>query len=177
MGHIDGMIRNNFIAAGSTALFATEFGFDTGISLGQAYGAQLYHNTIASTTPPFSGIERRWENTHATITNNLTTHNLMDRGDSATLAGNISDAPVLWFTDIPLGDLRLTSQTTCEGAGAPLTENRCPLDIDGDERPQSPPQELTNPTNSLASRSSLRERELGLPTAKDVGVVPASSVL
>lgn len=58
--HIDGIIRNNFVAATDTDLFASQYGFDSGISLEHARGAQVTHNTVASSQAPYSSIEWRW---------------------------------------------------------------------------------------------------------------------
>ena len=63
LGHIDGVIRNNFIAAADPDLFASESGFDAGIALEQARDSRVVHNTVASTAAPFSSIEWRFANT------------------------------------------------------------------------------------------------------------------
>ena len=40
--HIDGIIRNNFVAAADADIFASPDGFDTGIAVTQAYGAKSF---------------------------------------------------------------------------------------------------------------------------------------
>ena len=108
-GHIDGVIRNNFIAATDVALFSSEFGFDTGIGLEQAAGARVLHNSVVSSqTPASSSIEWRFTSTFAEIANNLTTHVLRQRdGGQANTQGNISNAQMDWFFDVVSGDLHL----------------------------------------------------------------------
>ena len=80
VGHYDGIVRNNFVFAGRGELFASQYGFDCGICLWQACGAQVLHNTVASTDDPFSSIEWRFDHTDVDLDNNLVTHWLMDRG-------------------------------------------------------------------------------------------------
>ena len=111
VGHYDGVVRNNFVAAADSRLFQSEYGFDTAIALEQAHGAGIYHNTVASTqTPRSSSIEWRFPNTLAEIANNLVSHNFQVRdGASATLATNIAGAPLTWFVDPTVGDLHLTT--------------------------------------------------------------------
>jgi hypothetical protein len=113
LGHIDGVVRNNFIAAYDSALFNSSFGFDAGISMEQARGARILHNTVGSTSAPFSSIEWRFENTVIELFNNLVTHNLRAR-DSAQSAGasNLDDADPSWFVDLAAGDLHLTRLAT-----------------------------------------------------------------
>jgi hypothetical protein len=109
VGHFDGIIRNNFIFAGRDELFASEYGADGGIALAQACGVQVLHNTAAFTQSPFAAIEYRFSNTDADLINNLATHNLMDRGGTAVLSGNLSNQPLSLFVDGSNGDLHLKS--------------------------------------------------------------------
>jgi hypothetical protein len=93
VGHYGGVIRNNLVFADRAELFASVSGFDSGISINQACGAQVLHNTVGSTQAPSTvnqgSIEYRFQNTTATIDNNLVTHNIVARDEaSATLAGN-----------------------------------------------------------------------------------------
>ncbi len=113
LGHIDGVVRNNFIAANDAALFNSSFGFDAGISMEQARGARILHNTVGSTSSPFSSIEWRFENTAIELFNNLVTHNLRAR-DNAQGAGtsNLEYANPTWFVDLAAGDLHLTQLAT-----------------------------------------------------------------
>ena len=106
LGHIDGIIRNNFIAAADARLFASPDGFDTGIGLEQARGTEEVHNTVASTqTPLSSSIEWRFGNTLVAVSNNLVSHRLLPReGAQATRVGNLEHAPLAWFSDVASGD-------------------------------------------------------------------------
>ncbi len=128
MGHLDGIIRNNMIFADIGARF------DTGIMLDQARGTRVLHNTVVSTTAPFNCIEWRFDNTEVTLTNNLVSHNLMDRGGVATLSGNLEAAPLSWFADGAGGDLHLAAGAGAIGAGAAVPVTWCDTDLDGDDR-------------------------------------------
>jgi hypothetical protein len=136
VGHYDGTIRNNFIFARRTELFESQYGVDGGIAFAQACGARALHNTIAFTSPPFASIEWRFENSQVDLTNNLTTHFLMDRGGSANLAGNLSLQPLSLFADGSNGDLHLDGD-----AGAAIDQavdvasGLCDDDFDGQTRP------------------------------------------
>jgi hypothetical protein len=141
LGHIDGRIRNNFIAASNTNLFASEYGFDTGIGLEQARKPEVYHNSVASTqTPRSSSIEWRFGNTLAEIANNLTSSVLKPRsGGVANLAGNLEDAPLGWFEDVPAGDLHLTAQAAgAVDQGVLLPAGSADTDIDLQLRDTTP---------------------------------------
>jgi nitrous oxidase accessory protein NosD len=90
-GHTGGIIRNNFIAADDTGLFASSSGFDSGISLWGADDAQVYHNSVASTqAPSASSIEWRYISTSVTLANNLVTDRIWDRGGTGNLSTNLS---------------------------------------------------------------------------------------
>ncbi|MBN2723347.1 MAG: hypothetical protein JXR95_04680 [Deltaproteobacteria bacterium] len=130
-GHIDGTIRNNFIAASSETLFGTSSSFDCGICLEQAHGAYIVHNTVASTQAPFSSIEWRWDETLVFIYNNLVTHNLRDRGGSATLEGNTENAEMQCFTSISDADLHISGECTVNST-TQLESGICEFDIDGE---------------------------------------------
>ena len=138
--HIDGIIRNNFVAASDTDLLTSPDGFDTGIAVTQAYGAKIVHNSVASTSPPFTSIEWRFPNSVVEIYNNLVTKNLLQRdGASATLDGNLDYAPLNWFTDITAGDLHLTANAaSAVDAGTSLEAGLCDWDIDGRGRDAEP---------------------------------------
>jgi hypothetical protein len=137
VGHFDGIIRNNFIFANRDVLFASDYGFDCGICLAQACGTQVLHNTVVSTDAPFSSIEWRFSNTDAEITNNLVSHNLMQRnGAIASLEGNLEDAPLSLFVDGAGGDLHLSaSASSAIDQGISIAQGLCDDDIDGDARP------------------------------------------
>ncbi len=136
VAHYDGIIRNNFIFANRTELFASEYGADVGIALTQACGAQAVHNTVAFAAAPFAAIEWRFANTDVSLLNNLVTHNLMDRGGSASLLGNLSNQPLSLFVDGAHGDLHLDSTAGAAiDQGVPVQSGICTDDFDGQTRP------------------------------------------
>lgn len=136
--HYDGIIRNNFLFAGSAGLFASEYGADGGISLNQSCGTQVFHNSIAFTSSAFAAIEWRFANTDVDIINNLVTHNLMDRGGSANLSGNLSQQPLTLFVDGPNGNLHLDQDAgVAIDQGVSIASGDCDDDYDGDTRPIS----------------------------------------
>ncbi len=112
--HYGGIIRNNFVFANDSALFASDEGFDSGISLWQACGARVLHNTVASTkSPSASSIEWRFPLTSVDLINNLVTHKLWERDDSsANLSGNLQYQPLSLFVNGAGGDLHLASSAT-----------------------------------------------------------------
>lgn len=141
LGHIDGRIRNNFIAAADSGLFASEYDFDTGIGLEQARRAEVYHNSVVSTqTPRSSSIEWRFGNTLAEIANNLTSSVLKSRnGGAANLAGNLENVSSAWFEDVPIGDLHLTAQAAgAVDQGVLLPAGSADTDIDLELRDTTP---------------------------------------
>ena len=138
VGHYEGIVRNNFIYASRTALFDSGAGFDCGICLWAACGAQAVHNTVASTQDPFSSIEWRFDVTAVEIINNLTTGLLRDRGGTiTTLAGNLADQnPDLFFMNMGNGDLHLRPDASLAiDQGAALPADLCTDDFDNDPRP------------------------------------------
>jgi len=140
-GHIDGIIRNNFVAAASSGVFASPDGFDTGIGLEQAYAAQVVHNSVASTQAPLSSsIEWRFANSVVEVHNNLVTSILLPRdGASATTSGNLASVATTYLTDIATGDLHLTpSAAAAVDAGATLAAGLADQDFDGDPRDLEP---------------------------------------
>lgn len=139
LGHIDGVIRNNTVWAASPAMFASAAGFDSGVALEQACGAQVYHNTVASLQPPFTAIEYRWANTSAIIKNNLVTHAIKERdGGQAVQAANLVDAPLDHFVDANAGDLHLAPGSAAIDAGEALTPGLVDTDLEGDARDGAP---------------------------------------
>lgn len=136
VGHFGGMIRNNFVFASDTALFASQYGADCGIALAQSCGAQVMHNTVAFIQPPFSGIEWRFTNTDADVVNNLVTHNLMDRGGVANLFNNLSGQALTLFKDGPGGDLHLAADADVAiDKAIDVSAGLCDDDFDGQLRP------------------------------------------
>jgi hypothetical protein len=137
--HYGGIVRNNHVFAGRSELFASQFGFDCGICLWQACGAQVLHNTVASTQDPFSSIEWRFDHTDVDVTNNLVTHWLLDRGGTARLAGNLEYQALSLFVDGPGGNLHLTAAATSAiDHGVSLPAGLCDDDVDGGRRPVGP---------------------------------------
>ncbi len=140
-GHVDGVIRNNFVAAASPGLLASADGFDTGVSLEQAYGARVVHNTVASTQEPLSSsIEWRFPNSVVEVANNLASSDLLARdGASATSAGNLDTVPLTWVTSVATGDLHLTAAAApAVGGGVALPAGLADTDFDGEPRDSSP---------------------------------------
>jgi hypothetical protein len=135
--HYGGVVRNNFVFAGRGALFGSDDGFDCGICLWNACGAQVLHNTVVSTqVPASSSLEWRFPYAEVDLANNLASHELLERGGTAHLAGNLEDQPLSLFVDGPGGDLHLRATATAAiDRGAPLAPNLCDADIDGDPRP------------------------------------------
>ena len=140
-GHIDGIVRNNFIATSDASLQGSASGFDVGIGLEQAHGARVVHNSVASSLQPSSSsIEWRFSSTSAQVLNNLVTHNLKQRdGGQAVLDGNIGNAPPAWFENVATGDLHLVGAMGGPiDAGSHLVPGVADLDIDGEARTGSP---------------------------------------
>jgi hypothetical protein len=138
VGHHGGIIRNNFIFANDTALFASDSGFDSGIALEQACNATIVHNTIfASTAPRSSAVEWRFANTSALVVNNLANAPFRDRGAgaSATSQANAETATAGAFVDPAQGDLHLASTASAfKGQGVAVAAGICDDDIDGEPR-------------------------------------------
>jgi hypothetical protein len=138
VGHFGGTVRNNFIAASDAGLFASQFGFDSGVALEQACGATVVHNTIYGTTPPLSSaVEWRFANTTATVTNNLANAPFKNRGAGAsgTSTGNLDGAASSLFVGPQGGDFHLlASAGAAIGKGAAVASGVCDDDIDGEPR-------------------------------------------
>lgn len=135
--HYGGVVRNNFVAAGSAGLLASPTGFDCGICLWSACGAEVVHNSVASTGANFSSIEWRFAGSVGVdVTNNLGTHDLRERdGASATQAGNLSPAPLALFVWPAGGDLHLApSASAAIDQGVAVVPGLCDEDIDGAAR-------------------------------------------
>ncbi len=139
-GHIGGIIRNNFVAAGDPGLFASPSGFDSGISLWGAEGAQAYHNTVASTQPPSaSSVEWRFISTSVTLANNLVTGRIWDRGGVSHVATNTEYAPLNLFVDVAGGDLHLVDPVSGPvDSGSPLSPGLADNDFDSSLRDGAP---------------------------------------
>jgi len=135
-GHVNGIIRNNFVVVNDDRVFASQGGFDVGIGLESAANAKILHNSVVSTRTPFSSIEWRWRGTTATITNNLTSHALRPRnGATALMAGNLTSVPLSYFRNVSTNDLHLlpgASAALRRGVSVPAGD--ADQDVDGDAR-------------------------------------------
>ncbi len=132
--------RNNLIFTDDPGLFASEAGFDGGISLWSACEATVIHNTVYSTEVPFASIEWRFESTSGVVANNLVSHNLMERtAHTATAFDNIEDAEASHFVDASAGDLHLASGSAAVDAGADLGDAAVSDDVDGEARDDGAP--------------------------------------
>jgi hypothetical protein len=105
IGHINGIIYNNIIAVDDNV----KQYYDTGISLEQAYGAKIYHNTLP-TKPTWSSIDYRFSNTYADIVNNIVYKITKRNGAQASLSSNLDNNQIdeYYFQDYSQGNYRLT---------------------------------------------------------------------
>ncbi len=135
-----GTVRNNTVFANDSGLFASDYGFDTGIALAAACESTVVHNTVFSTQAPFSSIEWRFDPTSAYIANNIVSHNLMERTPGiATLESNLDGADSTWFVDASNANLHLDAAAPAVNAGAVLTAGMCETDIDQEPRSDGSP--------------------------------------
>ena len=138
--HVDDfatIARNNVISAVGESISMTSSKFEAGIALWAACKAKVVHNTVFSTTAPFSSIEWRFSGTvDGSVTNNLVSHNLRERaGADAVTIANLEQADALLFVDAEQGDFHLDPQmlgAIDEGAESP--EGLADTDVDGDMR-------------------------------------------
>lgn len=139
VGHYGGVIRNNAIVGRDPAMFASEFGMDSGVALEQACGAVVTHNTIVALQPPFVGMEYRFANTQASIADNLVTHAITMRdGGNAVLEGNLVDVGTEHFADAAAGDVHLVAGSTAIDAAIDVAGAEVIDDVDGEARDASP---------------------------------------
>jgi hypothetical protein len=127
-GHIDGIVRDNVIHAGTQA---SPY-FDTGIEIAQAPGIMVYHNTVV-TQPLFSSIDYRWSNTDATIRNNLTFKITSRDGAKGTADHNLESTPSSLFAAPASADYHLVAGASAAiDKGAVLSPSDAGgLDLDG----------------------------------------------
>jgi hypothetical protein len=131
VGHIGGVIRNNFIYANISQ-------YDTGIGLEQAYNASVYHNTILGVAGRL-GLDVRFGNSNPIVRNNLMSPGISQRdgGAVSASAGNVT-ASASMFVAPTQGNLHLLSTATLAiNTGVPLN-GLVPTDIDGDPRDSAP---------------------------------------
>jgi hypothetical protein len=130
VGHIGGVIRNNFVYADTPR-------FDTGIGLEQAWNASVLHNTIYATTAGL-GIDVRFVNSNAVVKNNLASPGVTLRsGGSLKDSGGNMTATFDMFVNAAAANLHLLPYAAAIGGGVDL-RGLVPTDIDGEIR-RSPP--------------------------------------
>jgi hypothetical protein len=136
-GHYRGIIRNNMVFAGRSELLSSQSGFDCGICLEQSCKTSVLQNTVVSTQAPFSSIDWRFAKSQVSIYNNLVSHNLRQRdGATASLGGNLENAPASLFVNAADGDLHLLpAATQAIDQGVALASGACDDDFDGELRP------------------------------------------
>jgi hypothetical protein len=123
VGNFDGLIRNNVV-------WADVAGFDSGISVEQAIGARVYHNSVLVTgAAGGNAIEYRWPNSIVDVRNNLSTTVVARDGASGTVRTNLA-ADATAFDD----DWHLTASAPGIDTGEVLAE--AGLDLDGDPHDQ-----------------------------------------
>lgn len=142
IGHIGGLVRNNFIAVTDDRVYASTDGFDTGIGMEHACGGPVVvHNSVSSTQAPrSSSIEWRFPETDAVVKNNIATASMIGRdGGSAVTTANLESAGLDHFVDAAAGDLHLAATATdAIKHGVVLPPGVCDFDIDGDARTAPP---------------------------------------
>jgi hypothetical protein len=121
VGDYDGLVRNN-------AIYADIGAFDSGISLEQAMGARVYHNTILVTGEARgAAIDYRFPNSLVDIRNNLVTSIVARDGARGRVEHNGLRPDIGLFRDPAHGDLRLRPGASVE-RGVPLAEAGRDLD-------------------------------------------------
>jgi hypothetical protein len=153
VGHIGGVIRNNFI-------FANISRYDTGIGLEQAWNASVYHNTILSTQGGL-GLDIRFANSNPIVKNNLFSPGISQRdgGAAKESAANISASQSM-FVNPSAGNLHLVSTATQAINKGVSLAGAVPTDIDGetrDSQPDAGADEFSQP-NTPAAPARLRVR-------------------
>jgi hypothetical protein len=138
-GHYGGIIRNNFVTAMDTALFASDLGVQEGISLSAACGASVIHNSVVFGEDALSSIEYRFDQTSGTIANNLVTHRLWDRGGTVTLDTNVEEQTLASYVEPLDYDLHLTAEAAAAiDQGSTAYTSAAPEDVDGTARDSAP---------------------------------------
>ncbi len=140
VGHYDGIVRNNFVAAAAPALFAAEYGFDSGIGLEQARGAVVLHNTVASSqAPASSSIEWRFANTLVHLANNLVSGWTSARDGAIALEeATIAAPPPPWCAAGATADRHHPPRAPPPADAGGHLAGACPTDLDGDGRDALP---------------------------------------
>ena len=134
--HYGGVVRNNFVSANSSALFASGSGFDCGICLWNACSARVLNNSVYTNqaADSFSSIEWRFSNANPVIADNLVNFPMHERdGASGTLLSNLSNAQASWFVSAASGDLHLLPAAT-SAIDQGTSHAEVSDDIDGESR-------------------------------------------
>ena len=137
-GHLEALVRNNFVAVGEVDLHASAAGAMTGISLEAVCDVRVAHNTVAfSMDPRSSAIEFRFAHTdRLLLANNLMSDRVVARDDASTQTlGNVESVALDYFDDVAAGDLHLTADAAdAIDSGARLANGVVDDDFDGDPR-------------------------------------------
>ena len=132
-GNTGGTIQNNMIYhAANRGTFA-----DTGISIHNSPGTNIYNNTIFMEHGYPTAIEYRFDGTSGvSITNNLTNKSISSLdGGSGVETANYEDAQAGWFINVTNGDLHLSGAVP-ELVDQGQSLSTVGIDFDGEPRPQ-----------------------------------------
>ena len=129
--HAGGIVRNNFVYRSPT------IAGDAAINIFDSPNTQVLHNTILASGTYTSLIEYRFvHTTGVVIANNLLDGTILARnGATGTVTGNVTTASSALFVNPSAGDLRLKPTAALAIDKVPVVAT-CPLDWDGDQRPQ-----------------------------------------
>lgn len=133
VGHIGGVIRNNFIFGDIGGYF------NVGIGIEQALDAKISHNTVFSAGGTFSSIDSNFPNTNAVIRNNLVFPAMTVRNEAnPTRQNNVESAGSGLFVDEASGNLHLVSTARVAIDQGMDIRSEVPSDMDGDVRDSQP---------------------------------------
>ena len=137
--HVRGRVSDNRFVVSDPALGASPAGVDSMISVWNGCGTEVYHNSIYTAFPPFSGIEWRFTATRIWLMNNLSNAPYLAR-EGAVALGQASNgvATEADFVDAAAGDLRLAPGSAAIDAGAPVPVEGLQIDALGTLR-EGPP--------------------------------------
>lgn len=131
IGHYDGIIRNNVIAADHQW-------FDTGIELDQARGALCIHNTIVQPGTAYSSIDYRFANTDVTIRNNIVRNITQRNGAQGTVDTNLETTETAIFEDVAGWNFHLAAGSNA-AVDTAAVEAEAGTDIDGETHDNGAP--------------------------------------
>lgn len=124
-GNYDGIVRGNFVYADVAA-------FDSGISVEQAMGVRIYHDTVIATgAAAGNAIEYRFPNSLVDIEDVLATAIVMRDGGRGVASHDGLAPPLADFVDPASGDLHLAAGAN-DAIDQGVTLAEAGLDIDGD---------------------------------------------